>query len=206
MTRKNFELHQEQFSGQISGVINGNIPFIGEQVGVAEARFVVSNLPLVIGSFVSYPDGSLRRGRIELVAEGWILTLDPVPNHKELTDMLRGESGYGITYSGKIIKEESNTFTHSEVEDFLEAFSLYSSFAVGRWVGALLLQGMDASGETAWQSWSVPRIDPYKYRTSWIDYNFANIFQDPFPGFMELWMNPDYVSYTHLTLPTKRIV
>jgi hypothetical protein len=177
-------------SEQISGRIQGNI-LRGMPLPVAEARFVVSNLPLVLGSLISFPDSSLRRGRIELVARGWILTLDPAPNQKELTEAIHGGSGYGITYSGRIAKEDGSTFTPSEAEEFLDAFSWYSSFAAGRWVGALFLRGIDASGGTLWQSWSYGRIDPYTYRTSWVDFQFANIFQDPFPGFVELWFDPD---------------
>jgi hypothetical protein len=178
-------------SEQISGLIQGNI-LSGQPLPVAEARFVVSNLPLVLGTCISFPDGSLRRGRIQLVARGWILTLDPAPNQKELTEAIQGGSGYGITYSGRIVKEDGSIFTISDAEEFLEAFSWYSSFAIGRWVGALLLRGIDASGGTAWQSWSGRRVDPYTYRTSWVDFQFANIFQDPFPGFVELWFDADW--------------
>jgi len=178
-------------SEQISGLIQGDI-LRGQPLPVAEARFIVSNLPLVLGTGISFPDGSLRRGRIQLAARGWILKLDPVPNHKELTAAIQGGSGYGITYSGKIAKEDGSEFTPSEAENLLDAFSWYSSFAVGRWVGAFLLQGIDASGSTAWQSWSGRRVDPYAYRTSWVDFLFANIFQDPFPGFVELWFDTDW--------------
>jgi hypothetical protein len=178
-------------SEQISGLIQGDI-LRGQPLPVAEARFVVSNLPLVLGTGISFPDGSLRRGRIQLVARGWILTLDPVPNNKELTAAIQGGSGYGITYSGKIVKEDGSVFTPSEAEYFLDAFSWYSSFAVGRWVGAFLLRGIDASVGTVWQSWSKRRVNPYAYRTSWVDLQFANIFQDPFPGFVELWFDTDW--------------
>lgn len=149
-------------------------------------------MPLVLGTGISFPDGALRLGRIQLAARGWILTLDPVPNNEELTAAIQGGSGYGITYSGQIAKEDGSEFTPSEAESLLDAFSSYSSFAVGRWVGAFLLQGIDASGSTAWQSWSGRRVDPYAYRTSWVDFQFANIFQDPFPGFVELWFDTDW--------------
>ena len=178
-------------SEQISGLIQGDI-VRGQPSHMAEGRFIMSNMPLVLGTCVSFPDGSLRRGRIQLAARGWILTLDPVPNQKELIDAIQGGSGYGITYSGKIAKEDGSTFSPSDAEQFLDAFSWYSSFAVGRWVGAFLLQGIDASGGTAWQSWRKRRVDPYSYRTSWVDFQFANIFQDPFPGFVELWFDPDW--------------
>lgn len=178
-------------SEQISGLIQGNI-LRGQPLPVAEARFIVSNLPLVLGTGISFPDGSLRRGRIELVARGWILTCDPVPNQKELTEAINEGLGYGITYSGRIVKEDGSVFTPSEAEEVLDAFSWYSSFAIGRWVGALLLRGIDASGGTQWQSWSGRRVDPYAYRTSWVDLQFANIFQDPFPGFIQLWFDADW--------------
>jgi hypothetical protein len=176
---------------QISGLIQGDI-VRGQPSPVAEGRFIVSNLPLVWGTGISFPDGSRRCGRIQLAARGWLLTLDPVPNQKELTDAINAGSGFGITYSGKIAKDDGSTFTPSDAEQILDAFSSYSSFAVGRWVGAFLLQGIEASGGTAWQSWGGRRIDPYAYRTSWVDFQFANIFQDPFPGFAELWFDSDW--------------
>jgi hypothetical protein len=178
-------------SEQISGLIKGNI-LRGQPVPVAEARFIVSNLPLVLGTGISFPDGSLRGGRIQLVARGWILTLDPVPNQKELTEAIQGESGYGITYSGRIVKEDGSIFTPSDADKFLEAFTWYSSFAIGRWVGVFLLRGIDAYGGTAWQSWSGTRVEPYAYRNSWVDFQNAKIFQDPFPGFIELWFDADW--------------
>lgn len=178
-------------SEQISGLIQGNI-LIGQLSPVTEARFIVSNLPLVLGSAIQFPDGSLRRGRIQLVARGWILTMDPVPNQKELINAVQGRSGYGITYSGKIKKQDGSFFAHSDAEELLDAFSWYCSFAVGRWVGAFLLRGTDATGATAWQSLSGRRVEPYVYRTSWLDFLDANIFKGPFPGFLELWLDPDW--------------
>lgn len=178
-------------SENISGLIQGNI-LIGQHSPVAEGRFIVSNLPLVLGTGIQFPDGSLRRGRIQLVAKGWILTIDPVPSQKELIEVVRGRSGYGITYSGKIEKEDGSSFAYSDAEKVLDAFSWYCSFAVGRWVGAFLLRGMDATGGTAWQSWSGRRVEPYVDRTSWVDFLDANIFKGPFPGFLELWFDDDW--------------
>jgi hypothetical protein len=177
----------EQFSGRIHGDV-----IRGQPSPVPEGRFVVSNLPLVLGTWISFQDGSATRGRIQLATKGWILILDPVPNQKELIDELSGVSGYGITYCGKIAKEDGSTFTPSDSEEILDAFSWYSSFAVGRWIGVPLLQGIDASGGIAWQTWRHRQVDPFAFRYSWVDFYSANIFQDPFPGFAELWFDSDW--------------
>jgi len=105
------------------------------------------------------------------------------PNQKKLINAVQGRSGYGITYSGKNIKQDGGLFAHSDAEELLDAFSWYSSFAVERWVGAFLIRGMDATGGTAWQSWNGRRVEPYAYCTSWLDFLDANIFKGPFPGF-----------------------
>jgi hypothetical protein len=178
-------------SEEISGLINECV-HVGPNFEVAEARFVVSNIPVILGSAIAFPDGSLHRGRLRLQAQGWNITLDPVYNHRDLIKDIKACSGYGITYSGSISKVDGSLFNAVDSEDFINAFSLYSSFAFGRWVAALFLQGVDSSGHAVWQRWTNRRIDPYRHRESWLEHQFANIYQDPFIGFSALWVDPDW--------------
>ncbi len=175
---------------EISGLINECV-HIGPDSEVSEARFVVSNLPVVLGSAITFPDGSMHRGRLSLQSQGWIITIDPVFNYKDLLNEIQACSGYGITYSGLISKVDGSNFSATDSEDFIDAFSVYSSFAFGRWVAALFLQGVDSSGHVVWQRWTNRRIDPYKRRESWLEQRFASIYLDPFNGYSSLWTNPD---------------
>jgi hypothetical protein len=176
---------------EISGVINECV-HVGANIEVAEARFVVSNIPVILGSAIAFPDGSLHRGRLRLQAQGWNIMLDPVYNHRNLVKDIKACSGYGITYSGSISREDGSLFNAADSEDFIDAFSLYSSFALGRWVAALFLQGVDSSGHVAWQRWTNRRIEPYRNRESWLELQFSSIYQDPFSGFSALWADPDW--------------
>ena len=176
---------------EISGLINERV-HVGLDIEVAEARFVVSNIPVVLGSAIAFPDGSLHRGRLKLQAQGWNIMLDPVCNHRNLIKDIKACSGYGITYSGSISREDGSLFNAVDSEDFIDSFSLYSSFAFGRWVAALFLQGVDSSGHVAWQRWTNMRIEPYRNRESWLEHQFPSIYQDPFSGFSALWADPDW--------------
>src|SRR5262245_8780058 len=172
--------------------------FIGQRVirpkdGPARyALFVVPNFDDMRGVPIAYPERKVACARLVLAANGWRITLDELDNLKEVKERLRATSGFGVTYVGRLEREDGKEFTAEEAWKILSALGWYQSFCCGRWTGPLLPHGYAADGKQVWTIWDRFRTAPYKHLLSWIDLHHTEHLSGPFPGFLKLWEDEEW--------------
>jgi hypothetical protein len=187
----NHTMGAEGHSASLSGVVGKRVirPADGP---VNYVLFLMPNFPRLAGRAVNYPDRSSRAARLLLRAGGWLITLDWVDDQKQIVETLDANSGFGVTYVGRLEKAGGQTFMAEDALAILNALAWYVSFAAGRWTGPCLPAGFDSGGKQVWAIWDYSRMVPFGMRRSWLDSNHGDQFESPFPGFLKLWLDEDW--------------
>ncbi|MFO0877578.1 MAG: hypothetical protein U0840_09400 [Gemmataceae bacterium] len=181
----------EGYEASLNGIVNVRVVRPND-APAQSVSFLLPNFQRLIGKPVRYPDRSGRASRLTLRAGGWVITLDAVEDQRTVGDFFEARSGFGITYVGRLVKEDGKTFKAEEAVAVLDALAWYASFAAGRWTGPCLPTGFDAGGVQVWQVWDYSRTVPFRKRLSWLDGNHGEQFEAPFPGFLKLWLDEDW--------------
>lgn len=132
-------------------------------------------------------NSSYRLGCVELVADGWQITINAIPSTKSSVTTLREAGGFAITHVGKIELENKETFTKEQAEDILQCLANFLSFASGFRTPPLLTTGFDTQGRPVWKQWGVRPIDQWQPVCSWFDEHHAELLVELFPGFLRRW-------------------
>lgn len=138
--------------------------------------------------------------RLTLRGGGWIISLDSVDDRKNVEDYLKANSGFGMTQVGRLEREDQSPFSAVEAQAALRAMAWYVSFAAGRWTGPCLTTGFDGGGKQVWQVWDYNRTVPFRHRESWLDSAHDDQFEEPFPGFMKLWLDDTWEEVVRLAI------
>ena len=119
---------------------------------------------------------------------GWRLTL--IPAERGIASALAQQSGFGITYRGRLERENGDLVNAEEAVAVLGAVAWYASFVGGRRTGPVLPGGINGSGARAWEIWVVPRVAAFQDVSSWFPCpsKHRKLLTEVFAGFMERWM------------------
>jgi hypothetical protein len=198
-TRMRLAQGQQGLSARLSGPLATRVvrPADGE---ASYALFWLPNFDQVSGGIIRYPDGSCAVHRLALKGGGWKVALDAVAGLKEVTSFLSANGGYGVTQVGRLEREDGAPFTAAEGLPVLHALGWYLSFAAGRWTGPCLPVGFDANGRNVWEVWDHARTASFERRQCWVDSNHGEHVEDPFPGFLKLWLDEDWEEVVRLAV------
>jgi hypothetical protein len=130
-------------------------------------------------------------GRIEFEGGGWRVTLQKVDRLNELESQIRHDSGFAITHAGRAERMDGASFSRRDAHQLLNALHYFLSFARGLWSPPILFVGTDGTGTQVWHEWTVNRASPYRDLFSWFPMFYPKCLAAIFPGFMNLWQNPD---------------
>ena len=187
------------FFAGFAGIINSRIIRPAARP-VNYVKFLLPNFDQPLGRGVRYPDGSFSATRLILKGAGWIITLDASDDQASVKKYLKANSGFGITQIGRLEKEDQSSFSVEDAQLTLRALAWYVSFAAGRWTGPCLPTGFDTSDKTVWQVWEYSRAVPFRRRISWVDQVHLDQFEEPFAGFMELWLDDTWEEVIRLAI------
>ena len=135
-------------------------------------------------------DRSWRRcGMVDLIADGWRITIAATDQTDELTKSLEQSGGYVITHVAKIERTDGSVFSSDSCEEVLVCLHHFLSFALGRWAGLALPVGFADSGERVFEQWGLPMAASGKWSggQSWFDLHHGQLLSEVFPGFWALW-------------------
>ncbi|MFZ3498236.1 hypothetical protein ACODT5_34280 [Streptomyces sp. 5.8] len=122
------------------------------------------NLPRFEGQHhLSAGEGQERvrpRSRWMHEVDGWRITLDVRPDHKEIWPELRRSRVYAMTHVMEISRCDGGDFTSASARRVLTALHTGLSFSLGRWVAPMLPVGFAADGRVVWEEWRVMHCDP----------------------------------------------
>ena len=130
-------------------------------------------------------------GRVTFDGGGWRITLQSVPDLRELESCLHHDSGCGITHVGKAEKVDSSVFSRENAHELFDALHSFLSFVRGMWSPPILYVGMDASGVPVWRDWAIRQASSWRFVMTWFPEHEPQCLAGTFPGFMRLWRDPD---------------
>lgn len=183
----------------MSGVVNQSILRLRD----GEARsalFLLPNFESPIGSGLQYGNGRSCAARQTLSGGGWAITLDEVADHKERIAALNANSGFAVTHAGRLEREDGTLFKASDARPVLNALRWYVSFCSGQWTGPFLTTGFDPTGVRVWETWDQARTAPFRHRRSWLDRCHRRGFEEPFPTFLNLWLDDAWEEVVRLAI------
>ena len=125
---------------------------------------------------------------IVMKAEPWLVKIEPVPNLHKLERILRSNSGYAVTHTGMVAREDGRGFTEEEAHEFLDGLDNFLSFISSSSCAVTDVTGTGSDGRDAWKRWGSHHVAPWARRRTWADVTV----RDSFPAiFQKFW--EDYV-------------
>ena len=155
---------------------------------LAESPSVVlrSSAPITQVQFgvlnVSHP---VLHSRIELRASPWSLRVEPASNLGELEKTLRDSSGYAVTHSGIIVREDEQGFSEEEAVLLLDCVEKFLSFICGSSCAVTQVVGKAANGHEGWKRWGSRHVAPWTRHRSWADVTMGAAISDFFESFWQ---------------------
>lgn len=154
------------------------------------ATFHLVNFRNLTGNEVLQTRRQVWRGRIVFESYPWRIILDARPNLATMVQALNDRGGFGITHVGQVNRLDGAGFTGKQLEDLLDALSVFLSFARGFFVCCLLPIGFDRNAEPCWTAWRMKRIDPWRGTMTWLYSLGAPDLANLFPLFLSKYQDP----------------
>lgn len=165
---------------------------------ICTVAFHLFNFPEFLGSddyFIITGEAPLqgfkRCGRVVLKADGWIITIAATEKTGVLSESLKRQGGYAITYVGQVTRENGAAFSSEQLEDILLCLHYFLSFSMGRWTSIALPVGFNNEGKKVYERWGIERTSDGTWNgsSSWFDKHHGELLSQVFPGFIYLWKN-----------------
>lgn len=160
--------------------------------GGPELAYVLThwfNMPSVLPSSPLAVASKIFAGRWEFEAEGWRLTLDERPDHRDAMKRAKHTSRSTMTHVGKLERRDG-AFSVADAKNVVAALEAAVSFAVGAWVGVALPVGYDESGRRVWEQWANWRCSPPASVFSWWSTHRSYDLTELCASFVRHWLDP----------------
>ena len=167
---------------------------------IARLTFLVPNFLEVVGDPIRYSERRFRRGRIELVADGWRVVIDPIDHPKGFWRELKNNRGFAVTHTGFLERVNGSAFTWDEAKAIHQALRWFLTWSLGSWTGPILTCGEDSQRGQAFQLWDVCPIAPAKEVSSWFDPLSDEQLILSFPGFLRLWLDENWTEVLRMAV------
>jgi hypothetical protein len=178
-------------SGSVSGVANPTLEF-GGNPKVRRLIAHIPNFPDFVGKRISFPTGAVARGRAELVAGIWAVTIDSRSETRALIEDARDAGGSALTHVAAIERSDGREFKARSASDLLVSLGYCLSFAAGTWTFPQLVTGLDASGAIVYRNPTVARASSWAGRFRWFDEFQPESLGDVFSALIERRSKPEW--------------
>lgn len=178
------------------GAIKGSLgaSSTGGSAEIAEARFLVANLPEFLGEPLhegrtlagGESQRSFWRGRLALAARDWRVTLDERSDHKDVYARLKAAGGFDITHTGCLRRADGQAFADTDASEMLNALAGFLGLACGAWAPPVAAIGLDCAGNVVWREWNSRWTSPWISRLSAFDRHKHDL-SGAFAGYVDRW-------------------
>ena len=126
---------------------------------------------------------------ITLEATPWLVRIEPVPNLIFLERELRSKSGYAVTHTGAVARNDGKGFDEEEAQDFLNGLDSFLSFICGSSCAVTHVSGADTDGKEAWKRWGSHHVAPWSSKRTWADITLREHLPEMFLNFWQDYTN-----------------
>jgi hypothetical protein len=176
----------------VEGTLSNKVLIGDKSVAVDQIRFCIPNLREFYGGVtkkVTEEKISSYRNRIVLSFNSYEITIDKLPEYKELRKKLNVKGGYLVFYSGQLTKQ-GKPIHYNELQDIFHCFNTFLWFLNGRRSSALFIQGL-FKDNLIWTDYSHYTVDIFKSVQSWPSRGPTENFDSIWKNFTELWKDDD---------------
>jgi hypothetical protein len=175
---------------EVNGILNEPLRPQLPDGGFREIHFLLTNFKSYFGEPVRLCGKSLAmaKSRWRLNLDGYEISIDLTEKHKEVTDNVKSNGGFGITNIGRVSKNNRALLTMEEFEALSDSLRYFLGLCRGFWVGPVL-PFADIDGKphfvyapsrlTTWQNAETwfPSLKPKEAGTAFN--RFHQLLQDP---------------------------
>ena len=115
----------------------------------------------------------------------WLVKIEPVPNLIELERILRSNSGYAVTHTGIVEREDGQGFTQEEAQALLNGLDNFLSFICSSSSAVTDVTGVGTDGNDVWKRWGSHHVAPWARRRTWADDTVRSSLPDIFRNFWQ---------------------
>ena len=116
----------------------------------------------------------------------WRVRIEPMSNLIQLERALRSNSGYSVTHTGVVEREDGRAFSQEEAQAFLDGLDNFLSFICSSSCAVTDVTGIGTHGSEVWKRWGSCHVDAWARRRTWADVTvreslpaiFRNFWQD----------------------------
>lgn len=176
---------------EVNGILNEPLRPQLPDGGFRDIRFLLTNFSSYFGEPVRFSSKSLAmaKSRWRLILDGYEIAIDLTEQHKEVTDNVKANGGFGITNIGRVSKTDGALLTMEDFETLSDSLHYFLGLCRGFWVGPVLpfaeIDGkplfllLAPSRLTTWQNAETwfPRLKPKEAGTAFN--RFHQLLQDP---------------------------
>lgn len=159
-----------------------------KSISVSSIRFALPNFREIDGGpikLTSQDRVQFCRGRILLNNQIYRITIDSLPNYRELRDKLTAKGGYLIQYHGEIVKIKGS-IDYTNLKEITSCLSAFLSFVNGRKCRTLFHEGIHEN-EVIWNDFSPYMVDIFQTVFTWSIDNEISGLNDVWINFYNLW-------------------
>lgn len=131
----------------------------------------------------------LYKSRLKIQDESWEIIFDKIENYKTVQEKLKSHDGFGITYTGRIEKLNSQQFHSEELTQIINKLYYFLSFARGANTPVFNFHGYNDQDEKVWRDCSIHRSARWSLtQNNWFcDQNAYDQLSDLFPQWSKLF-------------------
>ena len=170
---------------------------VGSSGDLACVRFDVVNFP----SFhVLYgASASKERDRLDIAAGGWSIEIRS-PRQSPALAAFQSPL-YSVTQSGTMRRSNGAAFNPDAAQQLLGVLQEAFSFAAGRWVAPVFVEGVTGSGEIVWKVWGTGKLHPGpSAEGTWFDLHHGDALADVVSGLLDLRRSAEQVEAFRIAL------
>ncbi len=131
-------------------------------------------------------DTGTTAARATLRADGWVLTLDRIPDSPGGSRHgLQDRAGYSISHVGQLERENHDAFTIPAAKRVLDELYWFFSFCRGKPTPPILPVGLNNQLEPVWSEWANWNVAPDRAGRNWFNDLSAEGLEKLYPGFVK---------------------
>lgn len=176
----------------IKGILSGETVFGDRSVLVEKIVFSIPNLRDFHGMPIKKiinEDVLLRRGRLTLENETYVINIDQCEDYQKRTDSLKERGGYIILFYGELVCK-NGLVTYEDTRDIFDCLDTFITFLNGKRTAAMFQQGK-LKNETIWYDYTDYFVDSHRNVQSWPQSHSIAGLNDLWQSFSKIWKNAD---------------
>lgn len=158
---------------------------------IASLRFLLPSFLNLHGDGLATKDGGWRGARTQFEVDGWLITIDRLPDAEAAYESIRRSKEHEWTHEGHIQRADGSEFAWAAADELFNFLYHLFSFSCASLRGAQAIVAFDRDGKFLFTKGEGDIPLGEAKILSWFPEGFENPFVNLAPGFHVIWADPD---------------